>query len=144
MFDLRALWVFLLLIPCVLVIDMLWVGTVMKNLYLQDVGSILQRSGESIAPRWIPALFVYLMIPAGLVLFVRPIVMQSLTLPVTFAWGAAFGFILYGVFAMTNLAILEKWTVRLAFADLAWGAVLCGLSSVILQFIERWLAKEGA
>jgi hypothetical protein len=39
--------------------------------------------------------------------------------------GALFGLVLYSVYDLTNLAVLEKWTARMALADMALG--LCPL-----------------
>ena len=136
---LRLLWLVLILTPIVLVIDLLWLGVVMKGFYAQEIGGLMRRNGESLAPRWGAALLVYLLIPAGVVLFVRPLLGEQAAMWQAFAWGAVFGLVLYGVYDLTNLAVLEKWTLRLTLADMAWGGVLCGTSSVLLQFVDRWL-----
>ena len=49
-----------------------------------------------------------------------------------FGSGALFGLILYGVYDLTNLAILEKWTRSMTVADIAWGCVLCGSTAVLI------------
>lgn len=54
------------------------------------------------------AILVYLLIPLGVVLFVRPAVGTSSSLWVAFVWGSVFGLVLYGVYDLTNRAILEK------------------------------------
>ena len=50
--------------------------------------------------------------------------------------GAVYGLVLYGVYDFTNRAILEKWSLRLALADVAWGMVLNGTMTAALH----WLA----
>jgi uncharacterized membrane protein len=131
--------VFALLVPSVLIIDLLWLGVIMKNFYAQEIGAIMRKQGDSLAPRWDAALLVYLLIPAGLILFVRPIIGTQATLSQAFGYGGLFGLILYGVYDMTNLSVLEKWTYRVAFADMAWGCVLCGITSILMLVMERWL-----
>ena len=136
---LRLLCLVLILTPIVLVIDLLWLGVVMKGFYAQEIGELMRRKGTALAPRWGAASLVYLLIPAGIVLFVRPLLGEPTAMWQAFAWGAVFGLVLYGVYDLTNLAVLEKWTLRLTLADIAWGGVLCGTTGALMQFVERWL-----
>ncbi len=131
-----------ILIPIVLVIDLLWLGVVMKDFYSQEMGDLARRQGTALSPRWGAAILVYLLIPAGIVLFVRPLLGTSATPWQSLGWGAAFGLVLYGVYDLTNLSVVEKWTLRLTLADIAWGCVLCGASSVIMTFVDKWLTKR--
>lgn len=133
---LRLLGLVLILGPLVLVIDLLWLGLVMRGFYAHEMGELMRRQGSQLAPRWGAASLVYVLIPAGLVLFVRPRLGADATTGTALAWGALFGLVLYGVYDMTNLAVLEKWTTRLAIVDIAWGCVLCGITSVLM----RWIA----
>ena len=137
----RLVWLVLILLPIVLVIDMIWLGVVMKGFYAQEIGALMRRNGETLAPRWGAALLVYVLIPAGLVLFVRPLLVEHSATWQAFGWGALFGLVLYGVYDMTNLAVLERWTLRVAVADIVWGGVLCGVSSLLMQLVDRWLSK---
>jgi uncharacterized membrane protein len=135
----NALKVFALLAPITLAVDLLWIGVLMKSFYLGELGEIARREGGGLAPRWGAVILVYLVIPAGLVLFVRPLVADDGRLSAALLRGALFGFILYGVYDFTNLATLEKWTVRMAAVDVAWGATLCGTMSVVMMLIDRWV-----
>ncbi len=137
----RVIWLMLILIPFVLLVDLIWLGIIMKSFYAQEIGTLMRRNGELLVPRWSAAALVYLLIPGGLILFVRPMLGATAPLSLAFGWGALFGLVLYGVYDMTNLAVLEKWTWRVALADMAWGGVLCGLSAVVLHTADRWLGK---
>lgn len=141
MLSLRLLGLVLILAPTILVLDLLWLGLIMRDFYSRELGDLARRSGEAFAPRWGPAIGVYVLIPAGLVLFVRPLLGEQTTLWQAFAWGAAFGLVLYGVYDLTNLAVLEKWTLRVTLADMAWGMVLCGTSALIMRLANDWLPK---
>ncbi len=66
-----------------------------------------RRQDASIAPRWPAALLVYVHIPAGLMLFVRPLLMANATVGNAFLWGVMSGIILYGVYDFTNIAVLQ-------------------------------------
>ena len=100
-----------------------------------------RRQGEALAPRWGAALLVYLLIPAGIVLFVRPLLRANANAWQAFGWGAAFGLVLYGVYDLSNLAVLEKWTVRMTLADIAWGCVLSGMTSILMWSADRSMIK---
>jgi uncharacterized membrane protein len=103
----HLLKLFAIVLPVFLLIDLLWLGVVMKGFYSQELGELARRQGAALAPRW----------------------------------GAVFGLVLYGVYDLTNLALLEKWTVRMTIADIVWGGVLCGTMSVFMQFADRWLTR---
>lgn len=132
---------FAIVLPVFLVIDCLWLGLIMPGFYSQELGELARRKAGALAPRWGAALLVYLLIPGGIVLFVRPQLGPASSVWQTFGWGALFGLVLYGVYDLTNLAVLEKWTLRMTVADIAWGCVLCGSCSIIMKFAERWLSK---
>ena len=55
--------------------------------------------------------------------------------------GALFGLMAYATYDLTNLAVLNGFTLRIALIDLAWGTVLSGVtawivSSLLLKFIS--------
>jgi uncharacterized membrane protein len=130
---------FLLVLPIFLLLDLVWLGVIMKGFYSQELGDLARRQGDALAPRWGAAVLVYLLIPAGVVLFVRPLLGADATLWQALAWGAVYGLVLYGVYDLTNLAVLDRWTVRMTVADIAWGCALCGVISVAMTLIQRWL-----
>ncbi len=133
--------VFAIVLPIFLLIDLLWLGVVMNDFYSHELGELARRQGTALAPRWGAAVLVYLLIPGGLVLFVRPLLGVNATTWQAIGWGALYGLILYGVYDLTNLAVLEKWTVRMTFADIAWGCVLCGTISAIMRLVDNWLNR---
>jgi uncharacterized membrane protein len=137
----QTLKVFAILLPIFLIIDLLWLGVIMKGFYSQELGELARRQGASLAPRWGAALLVYLLIPGGIVLFVRPLLGMNASFWQALGWGALYGIVLYGVYDLTNRAVLEKWTLRVTIADMAWGAVLCGTASVVMLYIDRWISR---
>jgi uncharacterized membrane protein len=135
-----AAWkAYLLLLPIFAVIDLTYLGFLMTWFYSEELGTLARRSGESLSPRWIPALIVYLLIPAGIILFVRPQLTAGDPLTKAILWGALYGLVVYGVYDFTNRATLEKYSLRLTLADTAWGIVLCSVSTALLH----WLAPNG-
>jgi uncharacterized membrane protein len=132
---------FAILLPIFLLIDLLWLGVVMQGFYSHELGELARRQGTALAPRWGAAILVYLLIPGGLVLFVRPLLGMNATAWQAIGWGAVYGLVLYGVYDLTNRAVLEKWTVRMTLADIAWGCVLCGTMSAAMRLIDNWLNR---
>jgi len=132
---------FAIVLPIFLISDLLWLGVVMKDFYSQELGELARRQGATLAPRWGAAMLVYLLIPGGIVLFVRPLLRENNSVWRALGWGGLFGLVLYGVYDLTNLAVLEKWTVRMTLADIIWGCVLCGTISVAMKLGDRWLTK---
>jgi len=67
----------------------------------------------------------YLLLVAGLVVFVISPGIEAGT-PSRVAWrGAFFGLIAYATYDLTNLATLDRWPLLLTVADMAWGTSLC-------------------
>jgi uncharacterized membrane protein len=131
---------YLLLLPILAVLDLVYLGYIMRGFYDQQIAELARREGGNFAPRWLAAIIVYLLIPAGIVLFVRPRLSADSPLSTALLWGAIYGLVVYGVYDFTNRAILEKWSWQLTLADLAWGMTLCSTSSALLQ----WLLPPGS
>lgn len=129
---------FLVVAPLVLAIDLLWLGVLMKDFYDGQIGALARRQGAALAPRWPAALLVYVLIPAGIVLFVRPHLGSAAGPGQAFAWGALFGLVLYGVYDWTNRAVLAGWPLAVTVVDHAWGCTLCGLGGLVLWAAERY------
>lgn len=130
---LSNLKLFAALVPIMLALDMLWIGVLMQKFYDSQLGALARRSGDALAPHWPSAVLVYLLLPLGIVLFVVPKAANDHLY--TALWGALFGFILYAVYDLTNLATLAGWPLRLAIVDIIWGAVLCGITALIASYI---------
>ena len=117
-------------------LDFLWLGLLMPSFYNAQLGALARRNGPSLTPIWWAAVLVYLMIPAGLQLFVLP---RSQTLAGAALIGAVFGVILNGVYDLTNYSTLAGWPLTLALVDVAWGGVVCGLTSATAAAVSRHL-----
>jgi uncharacterized membrane protein len=107
-----------------LVLDLIWLSTVGRALYLPTIGSIMvERTNIPAA-----AAFYVLYIAGILLLAVQPgLTAQSLL--VACGTGALLGFIAYGTYDLTNLATLKSWTLKLALVDMAWGSVLTAIGA---------------
>lgn len=126
---------YFLLLPIFAVIDLVYLGYVMRGFYDRELGELARRSGGAMAPRWAEALVVYLLIPAGIVLFVRPQLGAADSVWRALLWGGIYGFVVYGVYDFTNRATLDLYSLRLATADVLWGTILCGVSTAMLHLL---------
>ncbi|MFC2050975.1 DUF2177 family protein, partial [Chloroflexota bacterium] len=90
------------------IIDFLWLGLVASKLYSSELGSLVGAAGGDMAFRWPAAAIVYILLPLGLVLFILPR-LGSEPRARSLMWGAIFGLVVYGVYDLTNLALLPQW-----------------------------------
>lgn len=127
---------FLIVLPCFLVLDFLWLGVLMSSFYNHEIGELARRSEGALAPRWGAALLVYLLIPAGIVMYVRPTLDIKGSLLQAFNVGALFGLVVYGVYDLTNRAVLQNWSLRMTLVDIAWGCTLCGIMAIIMRLVK--------
>ena len=105
-------------------LDLIWLGLVAKPLYQQGIGHLMSEQ-----PRVAVAVAFYLVYALGLVVFaVMP--HAALAGPWKAAmFGALFGFFAYATYDLTNLATLRGWPLGLSLLDMAWGALVSGLSA---------------
>jgi uncharacterized membrane protein len=122
-----------------LALDLTYLGYVMAGFYKSELGALARRSGDALSPVWWAALVVYVLIPLGIVLFALPRVDGDRWLPSALSWGFVYGVVLYGVYDFTNYATLERWPLKLTFADILWGGVLCSLVTGFASFVDRWM-----
>ena len=48
----KLIGLFFLTMVCIFVLDMIWLGAIAKSVYAQNIGMLLRKSGESMAPIW--------------------------------------------------------------------------------------------
>lgn len=108
-----------------LVLDALFIGAFMK-----DWQSLLLRvQGEKMEVRMLSAFAVYVIMVLAWVYFVyRPYKVHK-SIGEAVKTGAVLGFCIYGVFELTNFAIIKKWDMKFVLMDTFWGASLYALVS---------------
>ena len=101
------------------VLDGLWLGLVARDLYRRHLGFLMADQVN-----WTAAGIFYLTYAAGLAFFVvQPGVESGSALSALWR-GAAFGFVAYATYDLTNLATVRGWPLPITLIDLAWGALL--------------------
>lgn len=120
---------YLISLPIFLGIDFLWLGKIAKNFYDREFAGLAR------TVRLAPAILVYILIPLGLLLLVVP---KANGNPLSgLAWGAFYGFVAYGVYDLTNFAILANWSLRLTTVDMIWGSLINGIMGYIMVMIAN-------
>jgi uncharacterized membrane protein len=119
-------------------LDMVWLGFIAKNLYFTTIGSLLRRSGDTLAPNWPAAVLVYIFIAGGIVLFALPKANGNYL--AALLWGGLFGAVTYGVYDFTNFSTLSAWPFKITIIDFLWGTVLCALVTVFANYLQQLTA----
>ena len=117
-----------------MVLDFVWLGLLMKNFYRNQLAPIARLADGGIAPNWPAAFVVYVLLGAGIALFVIP---RASTVSSASAFGALFGLVVYGVYDFTNYATLRQWPFVLTLADVAWGAVASAAAAMVVWTVNR-------
>ncbi|MBX2994155.1 MAG: DUF2177 family protein [Bdellovibrionaceae bacterium] len=121
------------------VIDFIWLGYITRDFYGTQLAEIGRFQDGRIKPVMWAAVLVYFLMTFALVFFAMPMVASETSWVTIFLKGAALGFVIYGIYDLTNYATLEKFPLKLLFADWAWGTVLFGSVTVLTQWISsRW------
>ncbi|RJP34060.1 MAG: DUF2177 family protein [Actinobacteria bacterium] len=123
---------FCFLLP-MLAIDSVWLFAMSKRFYQARIGSLLADK-----PRLAPAAVFYLIyaLGAAVLVVVRAVSNETGYLKV-FGLGAILGLFAYATYDLTNQATLKEWPVIVTVVDLAWGALLTGVVSIIATSLTR-------
>jgi uncharacterized membrane protein len=105
-------------------LDAAWLGWLAADFYRAELGPLLSES-----VRVVPAALYYLLYPVAVVVLVlnpRPASGR-----VALTRGVVLGLAAFGVYDLTNLAILRGYSVRMTIVDMAWGGVATALACVV-------------
>ena len=119
-----------------LVLDSIWFKFVVKDFNLKHLAEIGRIANGEFQILYGPAIVVYLLMALAVVFFALPKVAGASFLG-TFLWGAFLGLIVYGVFDMTNMAVLKKYSLSFALVDMAWGAFAFGTVTLVTKFLSE-------
>jgi len=134
----HVLKVYAAILPIFLAVDFLWLGVVMSKFYKDELGALARVSNGALTPVLWAAGVVYILIPLGVVLFALPRVSQEHMASTALFWGFIFGVVLYGVYDMTNYALVSKWSLRMSIVDILWGGAINSLITYVAALFDRW------
>lgn len=106
-----------------MILDFIWIF-LNKDLYAKVIKNI-QNTKMSI--NIMGALVAYLLMIIGFVRFIVPNIPHKdmdfkNKLINAFKYGALFGFVVYGIYNATNIAIFKNYSISIAFIDTLWGS----------------------
>lgn len=133
----RPILLYLVMLIAYLAIDSIWLTLTTNSIYRATLGDILVPGF-----RLIPAIAVYFLQVFGLMVFVIPRAIATGRGVTALFYGAAFGLFTYGLYDLTNDATLRHWTLRLTLTDMAWGAIISGLVSLIGWSVSRRFGRQ--
>lgn len=113
-----------------LVLNLIWLVGIARKLYKKEMKGLMRARMN-----WLAAGLFYLVYAAGLVYFVIMPMAESGDGLMAFLRGAGFGFVAYCTYDLTNLAVVEDWSVRLTIVDILWGSVATGLTTLFVVLI---------
>ena len=112
----------------------------MSKFYKNELGMLARVSNGSLTPVFWAAAIVYVLIPLGAVLFALPRVSQENPISTALLWGFIYGIVLYGVYDMTNYALVNKWSLKMSIVDIIWGGAINSVVTCIAALFSRWFA----
>lgn len=117
------------------ILDAIWLTTMANRLYRPALGDILLEN-----LRFAPALAFYFLYPIGLVVFAAMPALRIGSAGAALGYGALFGLLAYATYDLTNYATLRNWTLQITLIDLAYGAIVAGLTSLAAYYAASWFA----
>lgn len=112
-------------------LDILWLAVLARDLYQRHIGHLLRP--EPYLPA-AAAFYILYLLSVWLVA-----VLPSRNLSEGLLRGAALGFFGYGVYELTNWAMLRDWPAALVPIDWTWGIVLTAVCSAVGTLVQNRL-----
>ena len=117
-----------------ILLDGLWLGVVMKDFYVKQLGPIGRITDGAFTPVWAAAVPVYVLLGLGVALFAVP---RAVSLGGAALSGALFGLVVYGVYDLTNYSTLAQWPAVVTIADIVWGTIACALVATSTYYVTH-------
>jgi uncharacterized membrane protein len=112
------------------VFDGIWLTLVARNFYRDNLGHLL---GDT--TNWPPAVAFYLIYTMGAWFFATQPGVDEASVLAAVLRGAAFGFVAYATYDLTNHATLRGWPTLVTVVDMAWGTFLTAAVAGIATWI---------
>ncbi len=126
---------FLFSLPILPVLDLLWLGVLMKDFYREHLGHLMRADIV-----WSGALAFYVFYTMGLLFFAVIPGLEAKDLMKAVILGGLFGFFTYMTYDLTNYATLTGWPMRVVIVDILWGMCLSATIAGVSFFIGRLIA----
>jgi uncharacterized membrane protein len=115
------------------ILDGIWLAVIAKPFYAKHLGFIMTKN-----PVWSAAILFYILYAIGVAYFVvAPAVAGSIPWWHVILRGALFGLVAYATYDLTNQATVANWPVIVTVIDLAWGAVITAVTSLVAYLVLK-------
>ena len=114
------------------IIDFIWLSITVKSIYRPILGDMILDKPII----WAAFLF-YIMYIIGLTILVLIPSINADSFYKVFGMGFVFGFVAYGTYNLTNMAVLRNWSPTIVWIDMFWGGILTGLTSTVTIYIIK-------
>jgi uncharacterized membrane protein len=121
-------YIFILL--TMVILDYFWLNIIAEPMYKKEIGDLLLTN-----PKLIVAMLFYLIYAFGLFYFVLIPNADANGIIKTLTVGAIFGFVVYSAYDLTNLALLNGWTLKVSIIDISWGAFVSAISVAVGKLV---------
>lgn len=112
------------------VLDGIWLTFATKKIYAPLMGELLRKE-----ILWQPAIAFYLLYSFGIAYLLVLPALNNFSIIDLITRAALFGFIAYGTYNLSALAVINGFNSKLVPIDMAWGAIatsICALFSVLI------------
>lgn len=114
-------------------LDFIWLGFVVGGFNTEQLRHIGRMVNGRFAIHYPAAAGVYILMSLVVAVFLLPKIGDGGLIRAA-SLGALMGFCIYGIFDMTNFAILNEYPLAFALMDIAWGTFLFALVATILSY----------
>ena len=116
-----------------LVIDLIWLGVVALPIYDHFLGDLRAEQTQ-----WWAAILFYVLWVMGLQYFALNEALKKKSFRFALERSAAYGFLTYMTYELTNYAVIQDWPLGLVPIDIAWGVVLAsGVGTVSFKILSK-------
>lgn len=111
-------------------IDLVWLIKIAPSFYKSNIGHLMAEK-----PNLMAAAIFYIFNIVGILVFAVIPGLKANSHKTALVLGALYGALSYATYDLTNLATLRNWPLKVTIVDIAWGAFLTGIVSVICYFL---------
>ena len=115
-----------------LIVDSIWLSFTVKLLYRPALGSLIIEK-----PVMWAAILFYIVYSIGLAFIILGPALVNNSVFQALWMGALFGFVAYGTYNLTNMAVITNWSPKIVLIDMLWGGFLTGFSCMLGIFISK-------
>lgn len=127
---------FLTVLVILLIIDV----PVLYNFMAKDWANMIQKIQQKpMKVKLTFAFITYLFMTAAIVLFVLPRVSNDNIIRDSILVGGTLGLIIYAIFDLTNLSIIQNYDFNIAVTDIFWGFLLFSITTYIYKIIINYI-----